>query len=205
MNFGEMTDELAARGFDYLSDDRRGIYVNAARAELDTMHLWPYREAAATAVNGENFVVVDDLGPIRSVRDTGNNSALLEFRSRVEIEEVYEGDLTGTGTPAYYYVDTSEGVVVAHPPGGPINVQYWRRTPVLVDRGDEPLAPVDYHYVYVDLAAKRAYQDSDNFQAAQALQASIDRDVARMVADLFTAQVAGPDGHQVIHGWAADW
>jgi hypothetical protein len=51
MTFAELKTELAARGFDHLSDTRLGQYVNQARAELDGMHMWPYREDSATGVN----------------------------------------------------------------------------------------------------------------------------------------------------------
>jgi hypothetical protein len=99
MNLTTLKTELAARGFDYLSDTRQGQYVNWARAELDDTELWPYRVATAT---GAAPLTIATLGPILSVRTTVANSSL-DYIDPREILSI-SGDITAVGTAMYYTV-----------------------------------------------------------------------------------------------------
>jgi hypothetical protein len=55
----------------------------------------------------------------------------------------------------------------------PLAVNYIRQSPELVADTDEPLIPTRYQWSWIDLAVVRAYQDSDNFPAAAALQQAV--------------------------------
>src|SRR4051812_29562573 len=72
--FDDLQTELYARGFDYLNQDSAGrtrakAWINAARAELDRMFLWPWREQTAS---GPPPLAVADLGPVQQVADSSS-------------------------------------------------------------------------------------------------------------------------------------
>lgn len=197
MTLAELKTELAARGFDYLSDTRRGLFINQARAELDDLFLWPYRLTIAT---GASPLTVSDLGVIESVLDTANSSVAL---SAVEWSGLAGLDTTTTGTPSRFYVDN--GVVRTYPAGGTLSVRHFKIPPDISD-SQQPLAPARFHDVIVDIAARNAYFDRDNPDAANALQAKIDRRVAQMVDSLLGGQqVQGPGATQLLTGQSVDW
>lgn len=59
LTFANLKHDLAGRGFSDLSDTRQSRYFNGARAELERMYLWPWREKS---VAGMAPVTVTDLG-----------------------------------------------------------------------------------------------------------------------------------------------
>lgn len=176
MNFSELKTELAARGFDYLSDTRLGRYINLARAELDDSDLWPYLEKSVT---GTAPVTVTDLGHIEAVLDivTGLPLTAMAF---TDLNATY-GPLNNIGTPCFYYVAWPDGdpVVATYPTSNEIGVQYWKVT-LDLSGTDTPAAPTRFHYLIVDMAARMAYRDADDADAAAAIQAEIDKSLLRM-------------------------
>jgi hypothetical protein len=202
VDFSELIDELQARGFSYLSDTRAGQYINWARSQLDDMYLWPYRE---TSVTGTSALSISDLGTIEAVLNTTQQVPLqpADYRSLLE----WHGDLSVSGDPVYYYVAWPSGTptVATYPSNSDtIGVQYYKVTADLTGT-DDPAAPTRFHGLIVDLAAAKAYRDSDNFQAAEALQADINRQVAVMVDALFDQTIQGPSAYQQITYSAGDW
>lgn len=199
MNFLQLKKELSDRGFTYLSELRQDRYINWARAELDDLDLWPYREASAT---GPAPLLIPDLGVIEMVTDETLHQALrpADFRDLVHAY----GDLSTAGTPQQFYLGQPNEVpvVAVYPTSGhTIGVQYWKVTPDLVDDTDTPESPARWHRVIVDIATRMAYRDSDNHQAAEALQVQIDRDLNLMRASL-VGQVSGPEsGVRVTEVW----
>lgn len=199
MNFSELKTELSDRGFSYLTDTRLGRYVNFARAELDEADLWPYREASAM---GQSPLAVSDLGVIESVLDldTGCPVRPGDFGS---LQNTY-GDLTVMGRGGYYYIAWPAGVpTIATVPTdlSNIGVQYWKISPDLTGT-QTPLAPARFHNIYVDMAVRMAYRDSDNHEAAEALGAQIERDTMRMRRALGIQQIDGPaDFVRVTEAW----
>lgn len=199
MNFADLKSELAARGFDYLSDTRRGQYINWARAELDEIELWPYRQKTAS---GAAPLAVSDLG---SVEQVTNSSGPLDPMDYGDLVASF-GDLSTDGQPSYFYVDWPSGVgtVTVFPESaGSITVRYWRVTPDLTGT-ETPAAPARFHKLIVDMAAREAYRDSDNHAAAEGLQAQIERDLARMRNVLFSDQLQGPGFVRIVAG-SGDW
>jgi hypothetical protein len=139
---------LSDRGFDELSDTRLGSFINQGRAELDNLYCWPYR---LTSASGASPLTITDLGTIEEVADTSQSgSPPLDYADRRSLRDSY-GDITRTGSPAFFFIDN--GVVRTYPVGGTLAVRYYKRTPLLVADADTPLAPVDYHLLYVDFAA----------------------------------------------------
>src|SRR5690242_16353463 len=117
LTFTTAKAELAARGFDTLSDTRLGYFFNQGRAELDNMYTWPYRLASAS---GASPLTVTDLGSIEEVADSSRaGSPALQYADRRALKDAY-GDLTITGAPAFFYVDN--GVVRTFPVGGTLAV-----------------------------------------------------------------------------------
>lgn len=190
MNFSELKTELAARGFDYLSDTRLGRYINFACVEVDEPEdgmLWPYREASVTGVPP---IAIADLGVVEMVTNATTNCPITPADYRTLVER--HGDLSTAGTPCHWYTGTPAGVqeLATYPVStASINVQYYRVPPTLVSDGDIPLAPVRFHNVYVDVAVRMAYRDSDNHQEAALLQAEIDKTLNRMRMAMLTRQV----------------
>lgn len=202
MTFAELVAELKARGFDYLGDTRAGLYINQARAELDSMYLWPYREKSAS---GTAPLTISDLGVIEAVTMTDSNSVLApkDFQALIEY-----GDLSTTGSPHSYYVAWPAGspVISVYPTSADtIDVQYYKVTTDL-SGVQSPAAPAEYHGLIVDIAQRDAYYDKDNPDAAEAMQRKIDRRLAQMVDALLGGQtVQGTGSQQLITGTSVDW
>jgi hypothetical protein len=199
--YAELKTELAARGFDHLSATRRGDIVNAAVAELDELHRWPYREKAATGISP---LSIADLGDIEAVINTSQDDQALEREDYQTLLDWYQ-DLDETGTPHSSYVAlTSRRPVVATFPSNDtdtIGVQYWRSHTTLVADADTPIAPTRYHHVYLLIAQRMAESERGNFQAVEALQAQIERSAGRMVNALLTETHT----HQRVTYASEDW
>jgi hypothetical protein len=203
MTFDELKTELEARGFDHLSDTRLGQYVNQARAELDGMHMWPYREESVT---GAAPLAITDLVRVEQVVDADTDRVLAPSDYSTLLE-AFGDNLETAGTPQYFYVGTPAGVpnVATYPVGtGNIEVQYYARTPELSAAGDEPACPDEYHLLIVDLAQVRALRDSDEFGSAESLRSSVERDLERMRFDLLL-QHQGPMFQKTSWTSAWDW
>lgn len=202
MTFAELKAELLARGFNPVGDTRAGQMINSAMQELDQVALWPYREASAT---GESPLTITDLGTIETVTNETSHGSLspADWTAMQGL-----GDLSVGGTPSVYYVawPAAVPVVVTYPSNGDtIGVQYWAITPEMSDATDVPRAPSRYHEIIVDMAARRAYIDSDNFEAANMMQREIDRKLAYMTEALFSATTQGSGAAQAIVSGSEDW
>jgi hypothetical protein len=189
MTFLELRTELAARGFSHLSATRLGLLINRARARLDGMHTWPYREASAT---GTATLLIPTLGIVEAVGNETQNYPLEEIGYKDLVD--CGADLALAGSPQYWYRTYPSGqpVVATYPTSSSdsIGVQFWAITPDLTADGDLPEAPDRYHLLYVDIAQQAAERDRGNHAAAQALQPEVDRQVTEMVEDLLQQQAA---------------
>jgi hypothetical protein len=196
MQFSALKQELSDRGYDDLSDTRLGNFINQGRAELDNMYNWPYRLATAT---GASPLTITDLGTVEEVANTAiAGSPSLDYADRRSLRDSY-GDITITGSPAFFFIDN--GVVRTYPVGGTLSVRYYKRTPLLALTTDTPLAPVDYHMLYVDFAVRWAAKDG---MQPDGLSADIQRQLTVMVNDLFGQQLVGSDLVPV-GGDSSDW
>lgn len=193
MNFAALKQELADRGFAHLSDARRGQYVNWARAALDDLDLWPYRERSAT---GTPPLAIADLGVVEMVINMTLTTPLQPVAWQTLVDNYH--DLAQDGTPLYYYLAQPDGgspKVATYPFGSSstIGVQYWRVTPELAADDDTPLAETRFHGLIVDMAAEQAYRDVDNHDAADRLQARIKERQGDMRFALLVRQVQAAD------------
>lgn len=194
MNFSALKDEFANRGFDDLSDTRRGQYINWARAQLDALKPWPYRKTSGTGSSGTGTFTSSDLGWPYLVQDTSNSLAVLHPRNELELRSCH-GDLSYVAAPFAYYVATSGNTrtVRAYPVGGTLIVYYYMVTPDLANASDTPAAPAKYHGLIVDMAVQMAYRgDRGDNASAEQLQVWIDRQLQAMSDELLVEQVQGP-------------
>jgi hypothetical protein len=148
--------------------------VNFARADLDDLHLWPYRAATIT---GAAPLTVPDLGTVESIVDVTNGSNPLRLADRRDLEDAFS-DLTTSGTPQYAYIDN--GVIRTYPVGGSLSVRYYKVTTDLTLPADTPAAPSRFHRLIVDLAVERSLRDVGNLDGAEALRVAIERDLNGM-------------------------
>lgn len=204
LTFAQLKAEVIARGFDSLTDARAGIYVNAARADLDRMYLWPWRQKLST---GAAPLTVSDLGRIERVVNTSNASSRLYPADYQTLVDNY-GDLSVGGSPTYYYVVWTSGtpVVTTYPAStNTLGVRYWKVTADLSAAGDVPAAPAEAHYLIVDLAVRRAYHDNDEHDQAVALQPEIENAVAQLLDQYPPGQADGPDSYVGVNFESEDW
>lgn len=189
MDFDTLKTELADRGFSDTTDSRLGIYINAGRAELDRMYLWPWREAQAT---GTAPLTVTDLGVIEMVTDE-TRSVPLEVAQYRDLVNSFN-DLTTDGDPQYYYIGRSSGsaVLMTYPESNnTLGIQYWKRTPDLSVSSDDPASPDECHLLIVDLAERQLRRRLGDAEGVALLSADIDRQVADLLQQYPTGAADG--------------
>lgn len=199
MNFAQLDTEFAARGFKHLGS-RRAQYLNDAYL-LDICELehWPWLEKTA---KGKAPLEISDLGHIWYVIDRTTNvqlQPLLEAR----IMDDWSTDLTTVGSPELFYI-TGGDTVNTYPTSATdeLEVRYWGVAPEL-SGGDEPLLPKRFHSLIVDGAVARAYENSDDYELAQASKARFDERLEAMRESLLLLQHTAPDDYVVITDPAA--
>lgn len=201
MTFAELKAELAARGFDYLTNARQGQFVNRAYQELCAEEDWPFLEATTS---GTAPLTISDLRTIESVVDSTNRVRLRPLDRRNIMD--YDQDLTTSGTPVYYYL-TAGTVLNTYPVSSTntIAVRYWKVPAQLSTDGENPVVPLSWHQAIVDGAVMYAYQDSDNFEAASAMRDVWSEIKIRMQDALLNQQHDGADDFIQILSGSEDW
>lgn len=183
--FATLTQELADRGFSHLSSTRRGSMINRAYQRLAMAYRWQWREDSA---QGAAPLQILTLGTVEIVSNETRKYLLEEVDYATLLD--WGVDLSTTGTPVYWYRSSPGGapVVDTYPTStDTIGVQFWAVPPVLTGT-DSTWIPDRYDLLVVDIAAVIAYEDSDNFDAAERLQASVDKQIAGMADDLLAQQ-----------------
>jgi hypothetical protein len=181
--FSALRQELADRGFSYLTDARLNWLINAAYTELNEMELWPWRDTTAT---GAAPLTIADLGVVGSVVDTQALHTLVPIDRRQLLNDA--PDLTTTGSPMFFYV--TNGVVNTYPVGGTLSVRYFAATLPLSGDSDLPVIPDRFIPTIVDIAVRRGYLDDENFEVIQGLQVEIDRQL-ELMREVFLWNIAG--------------
>jgi hypothetical protein len=187
MTFAQMLTEFYARGFDYLSLDAAGQtrakrMLNESYLELAAAHPWPFLE---TTVSGTAPLTISNLGDVLYVVDTTNDVRLPLLDVRGVVPD--DPDLDDTGSPRGYYLDGSSTLRVwPASTSASLSVRYIKVPAELSADGDELDVPSRFQGLVVDGAVVRALVDSDNYEAAAALQTLLDARVARMSDALFS-------------------
>ena len=183
MTFDELKSELYARGTDYLSEDGEGVvraerWLNQAYREICGLHAWPFLEDTAS---GPAPLSIPTLRRIRYVRMT--DTPWYHLSPSTEEDLIGEGvDLTASGFPSVYYVTGGNIVNVAAATTDSIDVGFIKRVAPL-SGSEEPIFDEEYHNIIIDRAMIKAYQDSDNFEAAAALREEFNSEIQAMAED----------------------
>lgn len=194
MNFGELREEVALRGFDYLLDDTSGEsrlkrWVNLAYTEICESDDWPFLRTTTT---GTSPLTISDLGTVANVFDTTHENVLI-WRDERDLIDLF-WDITDTGTARYYYF-SSPTTINAYPAdsSSSLRVTYWKIPTELTADNDEPLIPSRYHPAIVEYAVAHAYKDNDNPQMMGVARSEGDRIVQMMRERLLVPQHGNPD------------
>lgn len=216
MNFAEAMTEFYARGFDYLSQDDAGRtratrWLNQAHQELCEAYPWSFTRLVlpGVVVPASVWVILP-----RAILSVVGETTLSTVPS-ADPQDLAErfGDLTATGPAQYSYltldapttygtgatlttypVDTSQTFTVTY---------LFTLVDYAADASASLLPPPRYHDLVVDMAVLRAYKDSDNFDAYNALAAIVDRRVGEMAAALLTPGLDRPPAIQAVRGGEA--
>jgi hypothetical protein len=192
--------EMANRGFDYLSTDRRTFFLNQAKNTFEDIFPFPWLEDVAT---GTSPLTISDLKQVLYVSDTDHDRELLGLPAA---QIIVDGtDLAETGTPSNWWLD-GENTVTVWPvsSSASLQVRYIKESDELVDPTNTPLIPARYHGTWIDLAVIRAYIDSDNYVAAQGLQQIVALDLSQIAQRYATRNDQNP-GYQTIRSGSDDW
>lgn len=182
--------ELEDRGFNYLTTARIDRYINRAYNELCEAADWPFLQASQSGTSPQT---ITDVRQVLTVRDTTNNNSLDYWDRRILQRSVQEDLTTDTGSPYAWYWD-SDGVVRSYPENSGVTLEiiYLKTPSLLVNTDDEVIVPDRYAYIIVDGAARKAYQDSDNFEAAGAIQQEWNLQVEQMRMNLMYRNLDSP-------------
>jgi hypothetical protein len=189
MNRGELISELKARGFDYLPTSRCSHYLNDAYLlDICETEDWPFLIAS-----GEGKVPLD-IADLRSVSIVAADGVKIEPLDPRQITDSLGADLSGEGTPGYWYMANATTILTA-PLSATANlvVTYLKAPPPLEAEGDEPLLPARYHTLIVDGAVARAYEDSDDYELAQNARENFEARLGRMAESLLGINRDIPD------------
>lgn len=196
MNLSQAQTELGDRGFDYLTPARMATMLNRAVSDFEDFWQWPWLTKTAT---GPAPLTVADLKFVLKVFDSNGN----EMFGITDQEDL---DYTQTGTPVNWWIDDTSGspVLTAYPVGSAtLSVRYVAGSVLLVNPADTPLIPVAYHNTWIDLAVVKAYIDSDNFAAAQALKQIATQDLQAIV-ERYETRNRMNSGHILIRAGSED-
>lgn len=198
MNLEALRTRFLARGFEYLDAETANDFLNDAYL-LDICEEeswggeWSFLEEV---VEDEAPVTIADLRTIEYVIDVTQQTKLDPMK-RARITDDWNVDLTQTGNPSLYYVTQGTTVNVFPVASDTIQVRYWKVAPRLEGSGT-PLLPTRYHSLIVDGAVARAYEESDDFELAQASRERFEQRLARMANVLGMPQHDSNDDYVVI-------
>jgi hypothetical protein len=199
VNLEALRTEFLARGFDYLSSTRADGYLNDAYLlDICEEEDWPFLEATAT---GAAPLTLSDLRAIEYVTDL-TQPRKLDPLKRARIADDWSTDLTQTGSPSLYYVTKGTTVNVFPVAADEIEVLYWK-VPTALTGTANPLLPDRFHSLIVDGAVARAYEDSDDYELAQAASSRFEARLERMRTSLGMSQHDAPDDYIVVEDPAA--
>lgn len=181
MDFSTLQSEVFRRGFDYLSDAGTGLasakrWINEAYHEINEAEDWPYLVVTSA---GAAPLTITDARKVLSVVDTVQAVQLTGTTQRALLR-VFASVATA-GTAEWWWHDTAGTAVKIYPTSvNNISVTYLKVPVDLSAGGDTPIVPARYHELIVNGAVRRAYEDSDNYEAAAGVQREIDAGINQM-------------------------
>jgi hypothetical protein len=123
---------------------------------------------------------VSDLRRVLSVLSTTDSLPLTQV-SREWVVQTFGSTSAPTTLPRWFYVDAGS-IVTIFPNASTktISVRYIKVPAELSANSDTAVVPARYHEVVVQGAVRRAYEDADDFQNAQLVEASRRQELERM-------------------------
>lgn len=200
MNLEQLVVEFKARGFDYLATSRCENYVNDSYVlDICEQSDWPFLEKST---EGKAPLEISDLSAVRYVIDVTQEVKLKPLKQD-RITDDYGVNLVVSGNPAFYYLEGGDTVkVYPASTSDTISVAYWK-TASRLNGTETPIFPERFHSLIVDGAVARAYEDSDDYELANAAKDRFNARLTSMQEALTDLQHDGPDDHIVITDLAA--
>jgi hypothetical protein len=150
-------------------------------------------------VTGAAPLTITDLKFVRSVFD----SAGTEYFG---LDDSDDADRTQTGSATGWWIDDTSGspVVTAYPVGSvTFRVSYVATSTLLSADGDTPKIPPAYHPLWVQMARVYAYEDRDNFAAANAQRQSNNLQLQHLV-EIYETRNRMNSGYMLIRAGSED-
>lgn len=200
MNLSELVIEFKARGFDYLVTSRCENYINDSYVlDICEQDDWPFLEASTES---KAPLEIANLSAVRYVIDVTQEVKLVPLKQD-RITDDYGVNLALAGNPVNYYLEAGDTVrVYPTSTSDTILVAYWKTAPRLTGT-ETPLLPTRYHSLIVDGAVARAYEDSDDYELANASKDRFNMRLQSMRDALTDLQHDAPDDHIVVTDPAA--
>jgi hypothetical protein len=201
VNLSQARTELKARGFDYLSDSRLTTALNNAKNALEDTYPWPWLESTAS---GAPPLTASDLKFVQYVTVPDDDLVLVGVDAR-DIPDL-DPNITTAGTAEVWWLDGTATIKTYPVTTKSLTVRYVKFSPELVNDADEPLIPVRYHPVWVDMAVVEAYKDSDNHEHANALLNDINARRLPAMLEVYAARNRQNPTYQTLGAWhSEDW
>lgn len=200
MNLEQLVTEFRARGFDYLPTSRCENYVNDSYVlDIAEQDDWPWLEKS---VESTAPLEIADLSAVRYVIDVTQEAKLVPLKQD-RITDDYGVNLALAGNPINYYLEAGDTVkVYPTSKSDMILVAYWKTASRLLG-AETPLVPERFHSLIVDGAVARAYEDSDDYELANAAKDRFNLRLQAMRDSLTDLQHDAPDDHIVVTDPAA--
>ncbi len=183
--FAQLLEEFYARGFSYLNEDSAGRtraerWLNEAYLE-DICAAYPW-DFLRTSQSGTAPLTITDLDQVISVVDSTAENPLQRLDVKTLID-YGDANLDEVGSAAHWYM-SDETTLAVHPADttSTFVVRYWKIPAEMTAAEDEPIVPSRWRGLLVDGAVIRGYRDSDNWDAANQLQAHFDRRLMQMAS-----------------------
>lgn len=192
MNLGDLTVAFYDRGFDEIGPTRAQRWLNEAYHEIcaDNNVPWPFLENDSS---GTAPLTIADLNKAISCMNT-TDSQPLRYVPRQWIVQTFGSVSAPSTAPMYWYVDSGTTVKIFPAAAAKtISVRYIKVPADLVAVTDTPLMPLRYHELIVDGAVRRAYQNIDRHDLAEAIEAQRQQGVEKMKAELLIVAVPSID------------
>lgn len=157
--------------------------VNAAVQEMSLDGDWPWLDKTttiATIVGTGDYALPFDFNMVSGVTVDGTEYFPVSMR---EIDAYATDPSYPSAWPAVGVFGVQDGVLFLRPiPGAVFSalVRYDAAEPLLVNDGDEPIIPENYHQAIVELAASYAFDRVGNTAQSQRFQARYERIVAKL-------------------------
>ena len=185
MNLGLLRNEVMAHGFDPIGfgsgrinqflNDAQGIVCRRVQFDVNES-----KQSLPTITGVALYPQPSDIVRARTLRrtDLGRELPLVDLRT-------IDLGAPQSGTPSVFAVDGTNLHLSPTPDGVyPLELRYWRSPPAMVNDGDLPVVPSDYHRVLWYWAVKECYVAEDDMPAAQYWETQFNTALSQLSADL---------------------